>query len=299
MIDESLIKEMYVGGDTVLTICKKLYGHERSHIHSVYKVLKDSGLYVRDNNRVFRRKYDLDENFFDRIDTEAKAYILGFICADGYVSESDNRIVIALNSRDKDILERILLEVGSTSTPSEVIKEGGFIHTKISLCSKKLVSEVVKKGLHQGKSLTMTGEVINHVPEALVRHFLRGYFDGDGCMTLGVRYSSGVKYLIQIVGTLVFLQETFCKYFPTTCKIHAYKSCNMHCYKLSSKANVLRFLDYLYADSTISLNRKHATYCAHVKPRELLEPLNGNQQPSRSNTEGPETIERVATAITE
>ena len=53
-----------------------------------------------------KRKYNIDETFFDVIDTEEKAYFLGFLYADGYNNTDRNSVALSLNEDDKEILEK-------------------------------------------------------------------------------------------------------------------------------------------------------------------------------------------------
>lgn len=294
---EQEIIDMYLSGVTVPNICIHLCG-ERRNWEAVYKLLKQRGIYRFRHKVTYHRKYNVKTTYFETIDTEAKAYLLGFFTADGYTDEIRKALRICLNAIDVELLHWISNELSDGEIPiRQFVKDGKYHHASIEICSAELVQQMVAKGVRQGKSLTLTSEVFSHVPDDLKRHFLRGYFDGDGCMTLGAKYSSGVKYLIQIVGTEDFLRNTFCKEFPTNCKLHKYKSCEMWCYKISKKSEVLRFLDYIYADSTCNLKRKHDMYRAHVKPCELTGSPNerdeGNQQPSLLIEEGSTTIENT------
>ena len=90
---------------------------------AVRRVIKEEGINTRLKNR-----YILDENYFDCIDTESKAYILGFIYADGFVGdEKFNNIVIAVN--DLEILEFIAKEFKFTGNIRKT-KKGGFENSK-------------------------------------------------------------------------------------------------------------------------------------------------------------------------
>ena len=55
---------------------------------------------VERKNKVIR--YNFDENYFESIDTEDKAYFLGFIVADGSVNSISN--VIQITQKEPDIL---------------------------------------------------------------------------------------------------------------------------------------------------------------------------------------------------
>lgn len=77
----------------------------------ILKVLDEKGV-----DRIYsggNRKYTLNEHYFDDIDTPNKAYILGFLYADGWNDVDKNIITISLQEGDKDILDSINKEIGS------------------------------------------------------------------------------------------------------------------------------------------------------------------------------------------
>ena len=69
----------------------------------VSKFLKENNTNIRTAD-VYNRKYTLNENYFDIIDTQEKAYIVGLLFSDGCISEINNAISISLKEEDKDIL---------------------------------------------------------------------------------------------------------------------------------------------------------------------------------------------------
>lgn len=70
------------------------------------KILKDNNIKIISNVEKLR-KYEIDENYFDIIDSEHKAYTLGFLYADGYNNEKKNIVKISLMEDDIDILKQI------------------------------------------------------------------------------------------------------------------------------------------------------------------------------------------------
>lgn len=66
----------------------------------------------------------------------------------------------------------------------------------------------------------------------------------------------------------------------------------MYRWVTAKKEHVDTFLTYIYKDASIYLDRKYAIYCAHVKPRELLETLSGQSAAEPLKEEGSETIEK-------
>ena len=135
---------------------------------SISRVLQEKSVNTRLKNR-----YVLNENYFNEINTEAKAYILGFIYADGFVgNENFNNIVIAVN--DLEILEFIVKEIEFTGEIRKT-KKGGFTNSKcgysLNFSSRIMADRLRNIGLYPNKSLTI--DSIPIIREELVRHFIR------------------------------------------------------------------------------------------------------------------------------
>lgn len=216
------------------------------------------------NGKSGKRIYNVNENFFKCINTEEKAYILGFICADGHIEK--DRLVITVSVKDKDILEKIKKALNSNHPIKEVKRENPYQNTdrkKLSLLELKVNSvELVKSlfimGLTTNKTYTLDSSILKYIPKYLMRDFLRGYFDGDGNVFFGVRYTSGYKYNINVCGNEDFLLSSFQTYFPSKNKL--YKDLySKQCYvwKISQRDKVKDFMYYLYFNSSIFLQRKY------------------------------------------
>lgn len=278
------IIDLFESGKSVKEIQQLL---EFKYWQPIYNMLYKHGKYVQ-REIIPTRKYTLDENYFYDINTEEKAYILGFIAADGHVE--NNRISITLAEKDKDILTKINKELKSdaliiyTKRKNPYKKSANKILTlvELRLNSKKLVIPLIKMGLLGNKTYSLNENLIKFIPDNLIRHFLRGYFDGDGNVIYNVKYSSGTKYNINICGNKSFLESTYQVYFPSTNKMYFEpKSRQTYIWKLSSKEKVKNFLFYLYDNCNIYLDRKYNVFIyAHLKSDKLLEkPEEVNQQP--------------------
>lgn len=263
--DRCEILNLYKKGFDPVYISKHL-GYK--YPQPIYNLLIKEKLYESSDpsTRYKVRKYNVDENFFMEIDSELKSYIFGFIIADGHVS--DHSIIISLNEKDVDILEKIKLAMKSDHKIKYFVKDEKYNHVIIKINSIKLVAQLRNLGVTKNKSLTM-GNMIKYIPKEHQISFLRGYFDGDGNIFYGRKYSSGTKYLITVVGTEEFLKTSFDKIFETNCKIAKYKSCNMYSWKIAKRSQVDDFLEILYKDAKIYLDRKYES--AHVKSYQLLE----------------------------
>lgn len=129
-------------------------------------------------------KYNVDEAFFNSWNRRM-AYTLGYIYADGSMEYSPNirGKYVRISSTDKDSIERMRGWLSSSHTITRrksQWKNGKDLFT-IRIGSHALYNSLTKHGLYPNKSLTIS------VPEISRKYFMdfvRGYFDGDGCVHL-------------------------------------------------------------------------------------------------------------------
>ena len=168
------------------------------HKASLYRFLKRNNLKLAPvKRRKSYRKYAINENYFENIDTSDKAYILGFLYADGYNDEKKGTVTIAINNRDISVLNYIKQQL-ETDYPIWNLDKN-----MIRLCigSKKISQSLSKWGCHQAKTFTLTFPTF--LSEDLIPHFIRGYFDGDGCIHLPNNRNNAT---INFAGSLSFLE---------------------------------------------------------------------------------------------
>jgi len=207
-----------------------------------------------------RRKHTLDEAFFRVIDTEDKAYWFGFLLADGWIR--DNRSVsLELATCDIDHLKRLRSAVGASyPTPERKNRASA----SLTLCSVALVDDLKSLGMLPNK--TYAGIAWPHgVPPHLVSHFLRGYMDGNGCISVTmVPRKDGTyrqDYLVKFDGPNDFIKavqahlRALCGLGPVA--IHGDGPDGTFTY--TGNLQVARILRFLYpSGTTVCLPRKMA-----------------------------------------
>lgn len=131
-------------------------------------------------------KYSVNSEFFKSWDKKM-AYLLGFIYADGSIYTSVRGNYLAITSTDKHIIYKIKkwLSSGHTISKTPSTWPNGKLRFGIKIGNKDLYDSLIKLGLYPNKSKTIGMPVI---PDKFLRDFVRGYFDGDGCVHL---YRSG------------------------------------------------------------------------------------------------------------
>lgn len=223
---------------------------------SICRFLKEYEIDVR-KNKINSRHYFLNDDFFEKIDTEEKAYWLGFIYADGYVTTDRNFIGISLASRDRAHLEKFKISVEATYPIHDYISHSKFGDTpylRIVMTSKKMKSDLIDKGVVERKTLIL--EPPTKVPQNLMRHFCRGYFDGDGSFSKVSKHFN-LPYSMKLCGTIEMI-NFFQKTFDIIGHVEKRNNDDKNNYQVTfvGTEDVFRVSNYLFKNTTIFLDRK-------------------------------------------
>lgn len=200
------------------------------------------------NTRQVKRDY------FNVIDTDEKAYWLGFIAADGTVvcNSRQYSVILDLQPRDLHWLERFR----DTIAPGAKITKHGSRSCSVSIGSKEMVRDLMALGIGPRKSNTLEWP---DIPEAFVIPFLLGYFDGDGSFTPRAG-RSGYQWLL--LGTLDFLcvaRDYIQRYVDVKLKepVRQHKHISPHLYRISANGPRAPIIDRILNASGLGLPRKH------------------------------------------
>jgi transposase len=260
-LDHDLIINLYGRGLSASKIAKQL---GCSHT-LILDFLDKNGVAKTPKNQLIRKYKKIKEDYFDTIDTQGKAYYLGLLFADGCVSISDNssRIEINLQEEDKEILEKFSLTILRENALKfrDLSKRGKKNQWVLRLNNKKMCKQLEKIGCPPAKSLILFWPQWLINPE-LQRHFIRGYYDGDG--GLKCNEENYHAYTFQITSTIDFCQNTD-KIINSQLPIHfTYDTSNENgittTIYVSGNRQILTLLDWLYRDATIYMERKYQKY---------------------------------------
>lgn len=200
-----------------------------------------------------RYKYsDFSINFFENVDTEYKAYILGILYADGNVSKNTNSVKLSLRVKDVDILEKIKK---SMKLENELFFESNRPNVILKFTNKKIKEDLIKQGCTPNKTFTIKEPNLNR---KLIHHFIRGYFDGDGSVSYGYNERNNLYFKLFFAGTyklLNFINE----YLPIKCE-NISEQGKIYRLQFGSKRSILTNLNYIYNNSDIFMDRKYEIY---------------------------------------
>lgn len=250
------IKELRKEGNGINAIAKKL------HIanYRVRNFLIEANLEIKtpkSKNPGRKKIYKANESFFECIDTQEKAYLLGFMMADGCIDENRNGVKISLQEKDKEILEKILVVLDSNHKIGKTSGQYSKNHKRtnkvtLTITSKKLIADLAELGCISRKTDVLKYPTIS---SHLNRHFMRGFFDGDGTV-----YIMQPKYIrFGIISTLEFCQE-YLKNLPIQ-PVNIHKEYrtekNVYYFTVSQTQQIKDIFEFLYKDSKIHLERKY------------------------------------------
>lgn len=201
------------------------------------------------------RKYTLDENYFDTINSSNKAYILGFIYADGSVSKRGN-LTICLSKKDTEILEFIKEELNYSGViSSKLINKNEY--SLLSIDSKVMVNRLIELGIVPNK--TYNSSVLPTIPKEYFNDTLRGYFDGDGSI-----YKNGEKGFTVCFSSNINILNSLKSYFDDltikTSNIRLRNKNSEYSAMLEIRGNnqIIKIKNLLYSESNIFyLKRKY------------------------------------------
>jgi intein-encoded DNA endonuclease-like protein len=216
------------------------------------------------------RKYKLDESYFEKINTPNKAYFLGLMYADGNVrfrSRRKNNVEcgqfrISLQIEDSHIIENFKKELEYSGNLTSKKQKGCKDQVGLEICSTKMARDLEKLGCIPTKSLVLEFPKEEQVPSKLLHHFIRGYFDGDGCITSQITKTGHKQMNFSIVGTKTICENIniiFHKNIDTSItKLGDFKT--YFVYNVSGNNNIRKIYDYLYKDAIVFLIRKHKKF---------------------------------------
>lgn len=198
------------------------------------------------------RKYILNEAYFDEIE-ENQAYMLGFLWADGYHNTQRNTIALSLAEKDREILEAFGKEL-ETDKPLQFVQYKNrkcSNQYRLNICSKRISQRMLCLGLTQAKTFTV--DYPKWVDPKLHRHFIRGYFDGDGYASISQMSLVGTEALCVDVSALL---KKYLDVNSTIEERHPERKTCIRTLRVSGRVQCRKVYAWLYVDAKLALARK-------------------------------------------
>lgn len=221
-------------------------------------------------------KYKVDEEFFKKWTSEM-AYVLGYLYADGSLENAEyiRGKYIRVSSIDKSSILKIksLLMSKHTMVKIDSPTKNGHKRYLLRIGSHELYADLEKLGLYPNKSLTIN---FPDIPRKFLADFIRGYFDGDGCVhiclgkgkiqryiikKLSITFTCGSKYFLEkLSNKLEEIIETKNR------KVYNGHRSYMLCYSTQDSLKIFKFL-YGNLEKKIFLKRKFSIFKEYLSKR--------------------------------
>ena len=263
------IKYLYESGCTQVQISEIVLISDMS----IRKILRRMGVKMRSYSKCNQR-YKRNQHYFDEIDTQNKAYILGLLYADGNNNLNHNCITLSLQECDKEILDRIKTELEyEGKIRFNPLQEKNINHKNqyiLAINDEYMSNKLNELGLVPAKSLV--AEFPEYLNMSLIRHFIRGYFDGDGSVGFDDKLN---RAHVSIVGTydVISNMKNILTSMRCPCSIahpKQSKDNNTYCLTLCGNKCSINFLDWIYEDADMKLQRKYNRYIEIKKKFHLI-----------------------------
>lgn len=251
------ICERYRQGESMQSLAAS---YKRGTIKPIKRVLEQNGVTLRTNDEAIH-KYHCNYHYFDQIDTPNKAYILGFLYADGCNYMNNKNAVyhwqIELQMRDADILRDMMREIEYDGRLREVVHHSASMcdrrQVMFYVCNRHMCEALCLAGVHPRKTYNATWPT--WMPDELVPHFIRGLMDGDGCIH--------AKGHVSIAGTTDLIEGVRNAIERLTGLSTKLDRCNNAGQTVACRINIReakQFLDWIYKDADLKLKRKYDRY---------------------------------------
>lgn len=219
-------------------------------------------------------KYYYNKDYFEEINTPDKAYWLGFLYADGCINRTYHgekldsmTLELSLQRNDENHLRKFLECLESNvdiKQKTNKYKGKEYYSSRVTICCTKMCYDLCEKGCTPRKTYTIKFPTSDIVPKEFMRDFLRGYFDGDGCIHTSEMCGNphieisitGMSGMLKSISDFLIAEEVVRK-VPKIHKDNRSQACSVFFY---GKDAIKDILDYLYKDSGIYLDRKYKQY---------------------------------------
>lgn len=217
-----------------------------------------------DSKKLLSKLTQHNSTFFDTVDTEEKAYWLGFFYADGYLAKNGSTLKIDLSARDASHLQRFadIFQTKVHVYERFPDKRNGKVYASATcvIACAYLWNALIEKGIKQGNTLSEGISVFEHIPGRLMHHFVRGFFDGDGSVYRNKSGGLGFGF----VGSYPFMEHLREVLVASVGLSVAKLGKNGKLSQLRWNGNGISecFKNWLYHDATVWLERKRDVFDA-------------------------------------
>ena len=192
------------------------------------------------------------------------AYTLGFVAADGNICQTGRAHVLHIACDDKDVIDKIKIAMDYQGPIHSKSRANGKVSYSLRICDQKIFTDLKKLKITERKSLTLDPP---RIPKLYMRHFLRGYFDGDGTVVFrNTRYPSKLVVIIYTASRkmAIFLHKNLAVILGKLYKAKigtkiAHGKTPYYVVYMGHRAAV-KIFNYMYQDTNLYMERKYKKF---------------------------------------
>ena len=246
-----VIIERYSDGESSEKIAKDL-GINGS---TVCRILKRNKISIRPatENKLKYPNHTFD--YFSKIDAPQKSYFLGLMFSDGNVSKNRKYIKIEILNKDRKVLCLFSHQVfGFEKITNRIKPDTGHEICRFGVNSQRMKDDLIKLGCMPNKTFKITFPNFPYMS-----HFLRGYLDGDGCISVA-------KNRCRVIFTCNVnfgngLQQFLLNSLDIKSSVSKYTRSEVVDITISNINDCVKFLNYIYNDcQNFYMDRKYEKY---------------------------------------
>lgn len=272
--DQEIIQSIQSSNSASEAILK--LGYDQSERFKIKKFAEEYNIPINHFSRVNQRTYILNENYFKDLNNQDVVYWLGFIMADGNIRENKHEHALKIHLAIKDEQQLINFK-------NDLNYNGPFRYHKehimtckghsykaqpsvtLQIVSKTLIQDLIKLECLPNK--THVGTCISSkIPKKMYRHFIRGYFDGDGSIVIDKQNRKGIQTKPQLSIFILgseFLLNQIKNIIVEEVNVNLpkiNKRQGVYCVKWAGNIQCKKIFDWLYQDANRFLERKKTKY---------------------------------------
>lgn len=229
---------------------------------TIQRHLKKMGVKIRTLQEAVQdcRSYNVNDNFF-KTQSHDMAYILGLLASDGCVSKNTNHLRIDLSVMDEEILYKIKEVFDFEGAVGRYTNNSGHEYSQLRVCSPTMKKDLAHYGIIPAKTYTLQPPLF--LEEKYWIDYIRGYFDGDGCIFINYEkykydwYICGAKKdVLEWMQSVLLNQYGIQTYLHRTAEVlkNGDYFYSIHVYK---KTDIIKLFNILYVPNSLFLQRKY------------------------------------------
>lgn len=230
---------------------------------TIQRYLKKWGVSIRNLTEAMQelRGYSVNDDYF-KTQSHDMAYILGLIASDGCVSKNTNHIHIDLQESDEEILYKIKDALSFEGPIQHYTNNSGCNYSRLKICSKTIKQDLEHYGITPQKTFKL--EPPFFLEKQYYISYIRGYFDGDGC--IWTKYGDRLKYNWYICGArknvIEWIYNVLLNNYGIVSYLHTSSRTlsqgdKFYSIQVYKKDTIQRIFDILYVPNSLHLERKY------------------------------------------